>query len=246
MGTPLQPPSATVLFHDVCHIIDGVRGRIATCLNAEICLTNWTVGKRIKEDVLYNQRAEYGGRVLKELSAKLTTKYGKGWGYEKLKHCVRSAYLFSETQIGYALRTQLSWTHLRSLMSVRDDLARTFYMEMCRLEHWDTRTLDQKIDSQLYERTAISRKLEELIADELKQVGTDNVILPDMVFRSDYVLDMLGLPEYFSEKDLENAIITQMVDFIRELGNDFTFVDRQHRITVQTLTYNFFSSTTFT
>ena len=105
-----------VLFTDVCSIIDQTRNRIATYVNTEVCLTNWHVGKRIKEDVLYNQRAEYGKQILKNLSKKLTAHYGGGWGYEKLKHCVRSAYLFSEDEIRYAARTQLTWTHLRHPM----------------------------------------------------------------------------------------------------------------------------------
>jgi len=78
----------------------------------------------------------------------------------KLQHCVRSAYTFSEEEIVYAVRTQLTWTHLRSLMAIEDELKRKFYLEMARIEHWDTRTLDHKIDGMLYERTALSRKPE--------------------------------------------------------------------------------------
>lgn len=121
-----------LLFDDVCHIIDGTRQRIATTVNTEVCLMNWNIGKRIKEDVLYNQRAEYGKEIVKNLSIKLTERYGTGWGYEKLKHCVRSAYLFSEDEIRYAVRTELTWTHLRSLMAIEDELKRKFYLEMAR------------------------------------------------------------------------------------------------------------------
>ena len=92
-----------VLYNDVCHIIDGARDRMATYANTEACLTNWYVGKRIKEDVLYNKRAEYGKQVIKNLSVKLSERYGSGWGAEKLRHCVRSAYTFSEDEIVYAL-----------------------------------------------------------------------------------------------------------------------------------------------
>jgi len=187
--------------------------------------------------VLYNRRAEYGKKVLRRLSVRLIGKYGNGWGYEKLKHCVRSAYLFSEEEIGYAVSTQLTWTHLRELMGVKDPLARQFYIEMARIEHWDTRTLADKIDNQLYERTAISRKPEELIKRELEQVKQSNELLPDLVFRSSYFLDMLGLPDIFSESDLESAILTQIQQFIKELGSDFTFVDRQKRITVDAVDY---------
>lgn len=110
---------------DVCRIIDGAKHRMATYFNTEICMTNWYVGKRIKEDVLYNQRAEYGRKILQKLSAKLIQKYGHGWGTEKLQHCVRSAYIFTEEEILYAVRTQLTWTHLRSLMGIKDSLARS-------------------------------------------------------------------------------------------------------------------------
>ena len=104
----IEPQLENVLYDDLCHIIDGARARIATYLNTEVCMTNWYVGKRIKEDVLYNQRAEYGKQVLRNLSARLTEKYGSGWGYNKLQHCVRAAYTFSEEEIMYATRTQLN------------------------------------------------------------------------------------------------------------------------------------------
>lgn len=229
--------SEDTLYGDVCKIIDGARSRIATYLNTEVCMTNWYVGKRIKEDVLFNQRAEYGKKVLKNLSARLIDRYGSGWSVFKLQHCVRAAYTFSEEEIVYATRTQLSWTHLRTLMGIKDPLERQFYAQMCGIEHWDTRTLDEKIDQQLYQRTAISRRPEEVIRKELDATKETNHLLPDMVFRSSYFLDILGLPDIYTEKDLENAIITQMEGFIGELGSDFSFVARQKRITVDSTDY---------
>jgi predicted nuclease of restriction endonuclease-like (RecB) superfamily len=195
------------------------------------------VGKRIKEDVLYNQRAEYGKQIVKNLAQKLTERYGNGWSDKTLLHCLRCAETFSEDEIVYAVRRQFSWTHIRTLCYIKDPLERQFYMEMCRIEHWDTRTLDAKIDSQLYERTAISRKPEKLIQQELSQLKEENVIQPDIVFRSSYFLDMLGLPDSFSEKDLESAIVSQMQDFLCEIGTDFAFWGRQKRITVDAVDY---------
>ncbi len=84
------------LFVDVCSIINQVRSRIATYVNTEVCLTNWYVGKRIKEDVLYSQRAEYGKQVIKNLSARLTSVYGNGWSEKTLRHCLRAAETFTE------------------------------------------------------------------------------------------------------------------------------------------------------
>jgi len=225
------------LYNEVCQVIDGTRSRLATTVNAEVCWLHWHVGSLIKNEILNNQRADYGKKVMQKLSKLLTEKYGKGWGYEKLKHCVRSAYLFSEEEIGYAVRTQLTWTHLRSLMGIDDDLKRKFYLEMARIEQWDTRTLDGKIDSLLYERTALSRKPEELIKRELKQIQHTNVLTPDAVFRSSYFLDALGLADTYSERDLEEAILVNLQSFIKEMGNDFAFLDRQKRITVDAVDY---------
>ena len=103
------------IYNDVCTIIDGARSRIATFLNTEVCMTNWYVGKRIKDDVLYNQRADYGKQILKTLSAKLTERYGNGWGEKQLRHCLRAAETFSEEEIVSATRRQLTWTHLKTI-----------------------------------------------------------------------------------------------------------------------------------
>ncbi|MDE5689113.1 MAG: PDDEXK nuclease domain-containing protein, partial [Duncaniella sp.] len=225
------------LYDDVCAIIEDTRYRVAVFVNSEACRMNWSVGMRIKEDVLHNSRAEYGKQVVRHLAEKLVGKYGNGWGFKKLQHCLRAAYTFSEDEIDYAVRRQLSWTHLRSLMFVENELARRFYMEMSRLEKWSTRTLDEKIDSQLYERTAISRRPEEIIKSELNTIKETDRIHPDMVFRSSYFLDLVGLPDVFSENDLETAILNQIQQFIKEFGSDFAFVDRQKRIPVDGTVY---------
>lgn len=232
-----QLPESQQLYTDVCHIIDETRTRVAVYVNAEVCHTNWLIGKRIKEDILYNKRAEYGKQVVKNLSARLTEKYGRGWSDRTLLHCIRAAYTFTEEEIVYAVRRQFSWTHLRSIMFLEDPLARKFYMQMCCYEHWDTRTLDKKIESQLYERTAISRRPEEVIRQTLGETEEKQMLVPDLVFRSSYFLDALGLPDSFSEKDLESAIITQMQEFLNEMGTDFAFLARQKRITIDATDY---------
>jgi predicted nuclease of restriction endonuclease-like (RecB) superfamily len=122
-------------------------------------------------------------------------------------------------------------------MSIDDQLKRDFYIEICRLEHWDTRTLDKKIDSQFYELTALSKKPEKIIKQELAQIRNTNILTPDVVFRSGYFLDLLGLTDIYSERDLENAILVQLQSFIKELGTDFAFLDRQKRITIDAVDY---------
>ena len=158
------------LYNDICDIIDNERNKIAVYINAKICLTNWYIGKRINDEILFNRRADYGQQIVRKLSQKLTERYGKGWSEKKLRHCLRSAETFSEDEIITATQKQLSWTHLKTLMYIKNPLERQFYMLMCCNEHWDTRTLDEKIDKQLYLRTAISHNTEELIKSELEKV----------------------------------------------------------------------------
>ena len=175
--------------------------------------------------------------IVKELSQRLSERYGKGWSEKTLRHCLRAAETFTEEEIVYAVRRQFSWTHLRSIMFLEDPLARKFYMQMCCYDHWDTRTLDRKIDSQLYERTAISRRPEDVIRQALEETEDKQTLVPDLVFRSSYFLDALGLPDMFSEKDLESAIIAQMQEFLNEMGTDFAFLARQKRITIDATDY---------
>ena len=105
--TVLPGQAEESLYSDVCQIIDGTRGRIATFLNTEVCMTNWYIGKRIKEDVLFNQRAEYGKQVIKNLSLRLIGRYGSGWSEKKLRHCIRSAETFLEQDIVSSTQRQL-------------------------------------------------------------------------------------------------------------------------------------------
>jgi predicted nuclease of restriction endonuclease-like (RecB) superfamily len=127
---------------------------------------------------------------------------------------------------------QVSWTHFLSIIYLKDRLQRDFYAEMCRIERWSTRLLQERIQSMLYERTAISKKPEMLIEQELQALRNDDKLTPDLVFRDPYVLDFLGLKDTYSEKDLEAAILREIEAFLLELGAGFAFVERQKRITL--------------
>lgn len=229
--------SENILFSDVCGIIDTAKVKIAKYVNTNICLTYWNVGNRIKEDVLFNKRAEYGKQIVKNLSSRLNKRYGKGWGFKTLQHCIKAAYIYTEEEIVYATRRQLYWSHLRSIMYIKDELERKFYIGLTALEHWDTRTLDEKIDKHFYLTTALSRRPEDIIRKELDDLRETQVVNPDMIFRSSYFLDMFGLPEIFSENELEQKVIDQIEEFMQELGSDFTLIGRQKRITVDAVDY---------
>ncbi len=122
-------------------------------------------------------------------------------------------------------------------MYLDDELKRSFYIEMCKLEKWSSRTLQDRINSMLYERTAISKKPEDTIRNDLKLLEKEQKLNPDLVFRDPYFLDFLGLSDTYSEKDLEDAILIELQRFIIELGNDFAFLARQKRISIDNRDY---------
>lgn len=116
-------------------------------------------------------------------------------------------------------------------------LKRDFYIEMCKLEKWSTRRLQERIQSMLYERTAISKKPEQTIKNDLELLNKEQKLSTDLVFKDPYVLDFLGLKDTYSEKDLESTIIAELQRFISEFGSDFAFLARQKRITIDTTDY---------
>ncbi len=189
--------TSSKLFVDVKQMISNARRKVAVTANSELILLYWKVGNRVRKDVLNNSRAEYGKQIVKKLSNKLTIEYGRGWSENQLRHCIRSAETFQKEQILYAVRRELSWTHIRSLMYIDDILKRQFYMEMCIIERWDTRLLNNRIDSMLFERTAISKKPKKLIKKELDKLQKDNEVPDDLIFRNPYLLDFLGLKNIY-------------------------------------------------
>jgi predicted nuclease of restriction endonuclease-like (RecB) superfamily len=171
------------------------------------------------------------------LSRQLTSEYGRGWGENQLWHCLRVAEIFPDEAILSAVRRELSWTHIKTLIYIEDPAKRAFYMEIARIEGWSSRQLQERIKSMLFERTAISKKPEETIRQDLEALHATGALSPDLTFRDPYVLDFLGLADTYSEKDLESAIIAELQRFIVELGSDFAFLARQKRITIDERDY---------
>ena len=142
------------------------------------------------------------------------------------------AELFPDFQIVAPLARQLSWSHFIELLSIKNDLGREFYLTMAASENWSIRTLRNKIDSMLYERTAISSKPEEVIKTELANLRDNEILSPDLVFKSPYFLEFTGLKGVYSEKSLEDSLLVHIEHFILELGVGFTFVERQKRMII--------------
>jgi predicted nuclease of restriction endonuclease-like (RecB) superfamily len=191
----------------------------------------WQIGKYINDDILQNKRADYGKEIVSTLSAKLTKEYGKGYTKRNLENMIKFAQTFPDVQIVHSLSAKLTWTHFKQLIYIEDDLKREFYIGMIKLDSWSTRTLKDRIDSQLYERTALSKKPDELISYEIEKLNQGE-LSPNIVLKDPYVLDFLELNDRYLEKDLEDAILRELEQFILELGSGFSFIARQKIIQI--------------
>jgi predicted nuclease of restriction endonuclease-like (RecB) superfamily len=150
---------------------------------------------------------------------------------------IQFAERFPDEQIVVTLSRQLAWSHFVEIIPIEDPLKRDFYAEMCRMERWSVRALRNRMNTMLYERTAISKKPDQVIRQSLESLHDTDQLTPDLVFRDPYFLDFLGLTEATDEKDIEAAILRELEAFILELGSDFAFVARQKRMSVDAEDY---------
>lgn len=223
----------SVLINDLRLIIDSARQRVAVTVNAELTMMYWHIGERINREILGNQRAEYGKQIVSTVATQLQELYGtKGFEPRTIRRMMQFASLFPDIQIVTPLVTQLSWSHFLVVMPLKDEIQREFYLTMAASEHWSKRMLQSKIDGMLFERTAIAQKPDELIKQELAELRDDNKMSPDLVFKSPYFLEFTGLKGCYSEKSLEDSLVVHLEQFILELGNGFTFVERQKRMII--------------
>jgi len=189
-----EQPASTLLLQELRALIESGRRQVAVTVNSELVALYWRVGQRIRTDLLREKRAAYGKRIIPRLARHLAVEYGRGFNARNLHRMVRFAETFPDEEIVTALRSQLSWTHIRELIRIEDPLKRSFYTEMVRLEQWSTRTLIKKMDGLLYERTALSKKPETLIEQELDALAASDRLTPDLVLRDPYILDFSRPP----------------------------------------------------
>jgi predicted nuclease of restriction endonuclease-like (RecB) superfamily len=220
------------LFKDISHLIESAKNRIATHINTALIMLYWEIGNRIDQYILHNTRAEYGEQVIRQLAQKLSIQYGKGFDYTNLSRMIKFTRLYPD-KIVASLTQQLSWTHFAKLITLEDALKRDFYTEMCRLGQWSVRALRQKIDSMLYERTAIAKQPEPVIKAEIEKLKQGDLSNPDMHLQDPCILNFLYPKTILSERELEEAILSELQAFIQELGSDFCFVARQKRMSTE-------------
>ena len=159
------------LLGDIRKMIQESRSSVAVSVNAALTMLYWKIGGRINTEILRGERADYGKEILATLSQQLVADYGNGFSVKTLRHMIRFAEGFPDQKIVSTLWRQLSWSHFKEIIYLKQPLQKDFYAEMCRVEGWSVRTLRQKIESMLYERTALSKKPEELAKVELKEMS---------------------------------------------------------------------------
>ena len=229
----VSPSVSQSLIEDLRQIIEQARGHVAATANYALTTMYWHIGERINREVLDNQRAEYGKQIVATVARQLQEEFGrKGFDEKSIRRMMQFATLFPDSQIVAPLARQLWWSHFVEVMPLKDELQREFYLTMAASERWSKRTLQAKIDGMLFERTAISGKPDEFIKKELSTLRNDNVMSPDLVFKSPYFLEFTGLKGFYSEKTLEDCLLAHLEQFIIELGNGFSFVARQKRMII--------------
>ncbi|MDP9956691.1 putative nuclease of restriction endonuclease-like (RecB) superfamily [Epilithonimonas hungarica] len=209
------------LLTDLSHLIEQSRQQVAMQANSTLTILFWQVGKRINDDVLQNQRAEYGKQIVSTVSTQLENLYGRNFALRNLRRMMQFAEFFPDMQIVSPLATQLSWSHFIELFPLKTYEAKLFYAQLSIEGRLGKRELRKQIANKAFERTEIAN---------LQSSQNEN--FPINTFKDPYLLDFLGLQNDYLEKDIETAILHELENFILELGKGFAFVERQKRMII--------------
>jgi predicted nuclease of restriction endonuclease-like (RecB) superfamily len=217
-------------YNNIRSSIVNAQHKIMRAVNSAIVESYWEIGEQIYKECGESDRAAYGQYVLKYLSERLTAEFGKGFTIANLKN-MRQFYL--TFPIRYAVRSELNWTHYRLIMRVDNPSAREFYIDECAKCGWSTRQLERQIHSLFYERLLASRG-DESVRNEINILEPKEELKPADLMKEPYILEFLGLEDShkYHEKDLEQAIIDHLQQFLLEMGRGFTFVARQKRLAI--------------
>ncbi|HIF9456277.1 TPA: PDDEXK nuclease domain-containing protein [Photobacterium damselae] len=234
MTTPSLPPSTSLLDNIRTLLIEG-RKQVVLAVNSTMVQTYWQIGRLIVEDEQQGKtRAKYGKQVLKSLSESLTNEFGKGFDTRNLRN-MRQFYLVFP--IWNAVRTELSWTHYRTLTRIENESARHWYMNEAIEQNWSARALERQIGALYYERllsTQAKQQALQPVIDEANHKTSELALTVKDYLRDPYIFDFLGLPSVsLQESELEQALIDNLQKFLLELGKGFAFVERQQRIVTE-------------
>ncbi|HNW82953.1 MAG TPA: PDDEXK nuclease domain-containing protein [bacterium] len=210
------------LLNDLQTLIEMGKTKAVASVNSAITVTYWRVGKRINNEVLKGERAEYGKQIVVSIAKQLVKIYGKSFEVRNLRRMMQFAEIYHDFEIVSPVVSQLSWTHFTVLLSVKNDKARHFYAQKSVEGRWSKRELQRQIEHKSFERSEIADT--KLAINEAYDLSGN--------FKDPYFLDFLGLKEGYMENELESALIRELELFILELGNGFAFVERQKRMII--------------
>ena len=229
-GMAFQYQKSDNITQDIATLIQSAKGHVAREYNSTQVYLAWFIGKRIEDELLQHKRADYGEKLIESIAETLSRQYGSGYTRSSIFRMIKFYRYFSDERIVSTLSRQLSWSHFILICTMEDELKRTFYAEMCRVQKWSVRGLKQQIDSMLYERTALSKSPSDVINAQLKELQNEDKMTPELVFKDPYFIEFTSGKSYLSEADLETAILDNITTFLQELGSDFCFVARQKRM----------------
>lgn len=217
------------LADNITSLVNETKSHLAQVINTTMVVTYWNIGRYIVEFEQHGDaKAQYGTALLSSLAKILRAKLGKGYSRPNLNN-MRKFYLLYP--ICQTLSDKLSWSHICELITIDDELERSFYEKECIASRWNVRSLRRQMDSALYLRLAASKDKEGIL-----QLAQKGMIIqhPEDVIKDTYTLEFLGLPEKkrYSEHDLEQKLIDNLQTFLLELGKGFAFIGRQYALTI--------------
>ncbi|WP_455637945.1 PDDEXK nuclease domain-containing protein [Parabacteroides sp.] len=227
--------SLNQLADNITNLVTDTRNQLAKTINSTLVVTYWNIGKYIVEfEQKGNTKAKYGTALLTSLANLLRVKLGKGYSRPNLNN-MRKFYLLYP--ICQTVSDKLSWSHICELITIDDELERSFYEKECIAQNWNIRSLRRQMDSALYLRLAASKDKEEIL-----QLAQKGIVIqqPEDIIKDTYTLEFLGLPDKkeYSELDLEQKLINNLQIFLLELGKGFAFIGRQYPLTISNRHYH--------
>ena len=227
--TPAGNPNGA-LHAELRALIASSRQRLAGAVNAELTRLYWSVGQRLRCEVLGDARANYGAKLLDQLGEQLAHEFGRGFESRNLRRMVKFAEAFPDAAIVSTLSTKLSWSHMVAIVAIKSPQAHQFYAQQAAQDGWSVRELHHQIERKAFERTELASL--QAPAPVRAEPVEASYTSPAVVFKDPYFLDFLGLRQGHDEADLESAILRQLEAFILELGRGFAFVERQKRMVI--------------
>ncbi|MGL5578671.1 MAG: PDDEXK nuclease domain-containing protein, partial [Fusobacteriaceae bacterium] len=219
-------------YTNIVKLIEVSKSNTLKAINSELIILYWKLGEYIQKEIIDKSNKIYGENIIAEISKRLTEQYGKGFSRSGLSRMMNFYRKFKDFQIVATVSQQLSWSHFVELIKIEDELKREFYVALCINEGWSVRVFKERINSMLFERTALSKKPEETIKNDLELLKNQKIMSEFIFIKDPYLLDFLGLEDNYSEKDLENRILQDLEKFLLEFGSDFAFMGRQKRIQI--------------